>query len=131
MHPLGLEKNTADAYVRRPAVFTVCTGDGRPPELPPRGRRVLGRSRARLDEGAAALWRQHAADVHGLVLRDSAPALPTGRRRPRRRARRHALSEAAAVRARRDAAAPPEARPPPSALKRVVIEEDDELDYRN
>ena len=120
MHPLGLEKNTADAYVRRPAVFTVCTGDGRPPELPPRGRRVLGRSRARLDEGAAALWRQHAADVHGL-LRDSgapeaAPQLAD------------MLSEAAAVSARRGAAAPPEARPPPSALKRVVIEEDDELD---
>ena len=119
MHPLGLEKKTADAYVRRPAVFTVCTGDGRPPELPPRGRRVLGRSRARLDEGAAALWRQHAADVHGL-LRDSgapeaAPQLAD------------MLSEAAAVSTRRRAAAPPaEARP--SALKRVVIEEDDELD---
>ena len=81
---------------------------------------VAGGSRARLDEGAAALWRQHAADVHGL-LRDSgapeaAPQLAD------------MLSEAAAVSARRRAAAPPEARPPPSALKRVVIEEDDELD---
>jgi len=81
---------------------------------------AAGDSRGRLDEGAAALWRQHAADVHRL-LRDSgapeaAPQLAD------------MLSEAAAVSTRRGGAAPPEARPPAPALKRVVIEEDDELD---
>ena len=89
----------------------------------PRAPAAAGGPRARLDEGAAALWRQHAADVHRL-LRDSgapeaAPQLAD------------MLSEAAAVGARRGAgAAPPEAREEarPSGLKRVVIEEDDELD---
>ena len=79
---------------------------------------AAGGSRARLDEGAAALWRQHAADVHGLLRHSGAPeAAPQ---------LADMLSEAAAVSTRRRAAAPPEARP--SALKRVVIEEDDELD---
>ena len=88
----------------------------------PRAPAAAGGPRARLDEGAAALWRQHAADVHRL-LRDSgapeaAPQLAD------------MLSEAAAVGARRGGAAPPEAREEarPSGLKRVVIEEDDELD---
>ena len=81
---------------------------------------AAGGSRVRLDEGAAALWRQHAAEVHRLLRGSGAPeAAPQ---------LADMLSEAAAVSTRRRAAAPPEARPPPSTLKRVVIEEDDELD---